>query len=202
MRKSEFLYELRRALSGLPQSDVEERVYFYSEMIDDRIEEGLSEEEVVAGIGSPHDVAEQIKADLFAPEGKENKKEKKKSKWHWGPLEIVLVILAAPLILSVGSGILGTMISVYASVWATIISLWACVVALWGVALAGIVAGFGMMLTGNSIPGLAVIALAIFSAGFSIFMFFAAHLAGKWTVILTKKFFVWLIGKFKGKEEE
>ena len=198
MRKSEFLYELRRALSGLPQNDVEERISFYSEMIDDRMEEGLSEEEVVAGIGSPHDVAEQIKADLYAPEVKE----KKKSKWHWGPLEILLVILAAPFIISVGSGFLGTVVSVYAGIWAGIISLWACVVALWGVALGGVIAGVGMLLTGASIPGLAVIATAIFSAGASIFMFFAAHLAGKWTVILTKNFFVWLIGKFKGKEEE
>ena len=201
MRKSEFLYELRRALSGLPQSDVEERISFYSEMIDDRMEEGLSEEEVVAGIGSPHDVAEQIKAD-FVPTDKEANKEKQKHKWHWGPIEILLVILAAPFILSVGSGILGTATSVYASVWATVISLWACVIALWGVALGGVIYGFGMILTGSLIPGLAAIALAIFSAGFSIFMFFAAHLAGKWTVILTKKFFVWLIGKFKGKEEE
>ena len=201
MTKQEFLLQLNRALAGLPQEEIEERLTFYSEMIDDRIEEGLSEEEVVAGIGSPHDVAEQIKAD-FAPTDKENNKEKKKDKWHWGPLEILLVILAAPFILSVGSGVLGTATSVYASVWATVISLWACVVALWGVALGGVIYGFSMILTGALIPGLAAIALAIFSAGFSIFMFFTAHLAGKWTVILTKKFFVWLIGKFKGKEEE
>ena len=79
MRKSEFLYELRRALSGLPQSDVEERISFYSEMIDDRMEEGPSEEEVVAGIGSPHDVAEQIKADLRRQIRKTIKKRRKTS---------------------------------------------------------------------------------------------------------------------------
>lgn len=201
MTKQEFLLQLNRALAGLPQEEIEERLTFYSEMIDDRIEEGLSEAEVIEGIGDPQDVAAQIKAD-FAP-SKENKEpEKGKHKWHWGPWEIVLLILAAPFILSVGSGVLGSVVSVYASVWATIISLWASVVALWGVAVGGIISGFGMIFTGAAIPGLAVIALAIFSAGFSIFMFFAAHLAGKWTVILTKKFFVWLIGKFKRKEEE
>ena len=47
MRKQEFLTELRKGLSGLPQDDIEERLSFYSEMIDDQIEEGLAEEEAV-----------------------------------------------------------------------------------------------------------------------------------------------------------
>lgn len=200
MTKQEFLLQLNRALTGLPQDEIEERLTFYSEMIDDRIEEGLSEEEVIASIGDPQEIANQIKSD-FAPTSKDNK-EKKKTKWHWGPWEIVLLILAAPLILSVGSGILSSVLSVYASIWAAIISLWAGVVALWGVAVGGIISGFGMIFTGAPIHGLSVIAVAILSAGLSIFAFFGAHLAGKWTVILTKKFFVWLIGKFKRKEEE
>ena len=47
MNKQEFLSLLRRELSGLPQGDIEERVGFYAEMIDDRMEEGLTEEEAV-----------------------------------------------------------------------------------------------------------------------------------------------------------
>ena len=39
MNKQEFLAELRKRLSGLPQADIEERIVFYSEMIDDRTEE-------------------------------------------------------------------------------------------------------------------------------------------------------------------
>ena len=52
MTKIEFILSLSRALQGLPQSDVTERLEFYNEMIDDRIEDGLSEEEAVAAIGS------------------------------------------------------------------------------------------------------------------------------------------------------
>ena len=44
MNKQEFLAELRKGLSGLPQDDIEERLIFYDEMLEDRIEEGLSEE--------------------------------------------------------------------------------------------------------------------------------------------------------------
>ena len=45
MNKKEFLSELQSKLCGLPQKDVDEHLSFYSEAIDDRIEDGLSEEE-------------------------------------------------------------------------------------------------------------------------------------------------------------
>ena len=37
MRKQEFLAQLRKALSGLPQDEIEERLTFYGEMIDEKI---------------------------------------------------------------------------------------------------------------------------------------------------------------------
>ena len=40
MRKLEFLAALNVKLSGLPKEEVKERTNFYSEMIDDRIEDG------------------------------------------------------------------------------------------------------------------------------------------------------------------
>ena len=48
MSKTEFLTELKKALEGLPEEDIEKSLEYYSEMIDDRIEDGLSEEEAVA----------------------------------------------------------------------------------------------------------------------------------------------------------
>ena len=52
MNKQEFLRQLREGLSGLRQEDIEERLTFYREMIDDRMEDGLSEEDAVHEIGS------------------------------------------------------------------------------------------------------------------------------------------------------
>ena len=49
---------------SLPQGDVEERLTFYSEMIDDRMEEGISEEEAVCEIGSVDEIVSQIIADI------------------------------------------------------------------------------------------------------------------------------------------
>ena len=47
MNKQEFLDELRKGLCGLPENDVDERLDFYSEMIDDLTEDCLSQEEAV-----------------------------------------------------------------------------------------------------------------------------------------------------------
>ena len=64
MTKIKFLLSLHDRLSGLPQDEVEERLNFYSEMIEDRMEEGISEEEAVAAIGPIDEIAEQIIADI------------------------------------------------------------------------------------------------------------------------------------------
>ena len=63
MNKNEFLLKLKKGLRGLPQADIDERLTFYSEMIDDRMEEGLTETEAVEAIGSVNDVTAQILAE-------------------------------------------------------------------------------------------------------------------------------------------
>ena len=60
MEKEEFLEELRNRLNGLPQKDIDERVSFYSEMIDDRVEDGMTEEEAINNIGGIDEVVKQI----------------------------------------------------------------------------------------------------------------------------------------------
>ena len=77
MTKAEFLSSLQIKLCGLPSDEVREHVTFYGEMIDDRVEEGLSEEAAVSAIGSVDMIASQIIRQL--PLGaKEKEKESKK----------------------------------------------------------------------------------------------------------------------------
>lgn len=64
MNKSEFILQLRNGLSGLPQDDVDERLNFYGEMIDDRIEDGLSEEDAVFEMGDINKIISQILAEI------------------------------------------------------------------------------------------------------------------------------------------
>ena len=75
MNKKDFLSALEKKLSGLSKKELEERLIFYGEMIDDGIEEGLSEEEAVSGVGNIDSLAEQILGDR-AVEGEKTKKRK------------------------------------------------------------------------------------------------------------------------------
>ena len=94
MTKQEFLDALRKYLTGLPQDEIEERISFYSEMIDDEVADGKTEEEVIAQIGSIDDVVMEIAGGIpLVKLVKEKIKPKRKLK-AW---EIVLLILGFPL---------------------------------------------------------------------------------------------------------
>ena len=65
MRKEEFLTALRAGLTGLLPEGVEKLLEFCSEMIDDRMEDGLTEEEAVAAAGSLDELIQQAKTELL-----------------------------------------------------------------------------------------------------------------------------------------
>ena len=127
MSKQEFLMQLRKGLSGLPQEDIEERLTFYSEMIDDRMEEGFSEGEAVAAVGSAQEIAAQVVAEIpFAKIAKE----RIKSKRRLSASEIVLLALGSPIWLSLGIAVFAVILSIYVLLWAVMISLWSVFVSL------------------------------------------------------------------------
>ena len=64
MTKLKFLLTLKDSLSGLPKDELEERLHFYSEIIDDRMEEGCSDEEAVLAIGSVDEIVMQVAGDI------------------------------------------------------------------------------------------------------------------------------------------
>ena len=82
MTKQEFIGELRAQLAPLPPKDIEERLVFYSEMIDDRIEDGLSEEDAVSQIGSVDGIASQILADAGTQKAEGEEKPQKKARFY------------------------------------------------------------------------------------------------------------------------
>ncbi|MBO5981935.1 MAG: DUF1700 domain-containing protein [Clostridia bacterium] len=176
MNKQEFLDRLRGELSILPSADTEERINFYSEMIDDRMEEGVSEEDAVAEIGSIESVVEQIIADM--PQAPKKRKIK-----GW---EILLLALGSPLWISLGIAAAAVIFSVYVSLWAVIISLWAVFGAVAACAVGSIPACVALCVGGHILSGITVLAAGIVCAGLSIFAFFGCKLATKGTVKLTK----------------
>lgn len=182
MTKLEFLNALRKKLATLPQDEAEERLNFYSEMIEDRMEEGLSEADAVYAVRSVENIASQIVADI-AP-----REPKKKNRLKAG--EIVLLVLGSPIWLSLLIAAFAVVLSLYVSLWAIIISLWAVFASLVGCGLGCIPGGIFVALGGFPAVGFSLIAAGLVCAGLSIFLFFGCRYASKAAVWLTKLPFV------------
>ena len=194
MTKIKFIMELHERLSGLPKDDVEERLSFYSEMIDDRIEDGLTEEEAVAHIGSIDEIVDQITADVPLTK---IVKEKIKSKRRLNAWEIVLIILGAPIWASLLITVLSVTVSLYATIWAVIVSLWAVFSAFIATAFGTLISGGAHLFTEFTLSGVAMIGVALICSGLSILFFFGCKSVTKGTAMLTaktvlriKKFFI------------
>ncbi len=198
MKKQEFLHTLKISLSGLPKQDVEERLIFYSEMIDDRMEEGQTEEEAVSDIGTASEIATQIIADIpLTKIAKERLKPKKRLK-AW---EIVLLALGSPIWLSLAIAAFAVMLSLYAVLCSVIVSVWAVFVSLVACALGGVAASVIFICQGNGPTGIAMVGASMFCTGLSIFLFLGCKAATKGTLLLTKKMALGIKRCFVKKEE-
>ena len=197
MNKTKFVLALSERLSFLPWEEVEERVSFYLEMIDDRMEEGLSEEESVAAVGSVSEITEQILADIPLSR---LVKEKIKPKNRMKAWEIVLLALGSPLWLSLGISVFAVILSLYISLWAVVISLWAVCVSLAVCALGGALGCILVALDGHILSGLFLLAAGFVCGGMAIFVCFGCKAATKGAVLLAGKIVMWIKNCFVRKE--
>ena len=197
MDKQEFLESLRKGLSGLPQEDIEERLSFYSEMIDDRMEEGISEEEAVSAVGAVGELVTQTVADIpFAKLAKERIRPKRRLK----AVEILLLVLGSPLWLTLGIAAVAVIFSLYGSLWAVNISLWAVFCSLVGCVVGCLLAGGVFTAGANNASAVAMLAAGLICSGLAIFMFYGAKAAAKGTVELTWKMAIRIKNGFIRKE--
>ena len=198
MTKQDFINALQVKLIGLPKQDTEERLAFYSEMIDDRMEDGLSEEDAVAAIGSIDDVKAQIIADIpISKIAKERMKPKRRLK-AW---EIVLLALGSPIWLSLAIAAFAVLLALYVVLWSLVVSIWSVFVSLVASSFACIAGGVVLIIFGNTFIGLAAIGAGIVCAGLSIFLFFACKAATKGVILLTKAITLGIKKCFVKKEE-
>ena len=172
MTKLDFLLKLHEALGDLPQDEVKERLRFYSEMIEDRMEDGLPEEEAVLGIGTVEEVAAQIRAEVPLAKTAEEKIERKRQKRRLHGWEIILLILGSPLWLTLLLSAFAVILSLYVSLWAVVISLWAVFVSVAVCAAAGVLAGLWFALFGNRLTGIAMLGGGAVCTGLAMFLFY------------------------------
>lgn len=198
MRKQAFLDQLRSRLRGIPEAELNERLTFYSEAIDDRVEEGLTEEEAVAAVGSVEAIAEQTVAEI--PLAK-LAKERIKPKRRLGVIAILLIIVGSPIWLSLAIAAVAVILSLYAVLWSVVASLWAVFAAVAVCAPGGIGAGILCICAGSPLPGLAIMAMALVCGGLGILLFFGCMAATRGALWLTKRMILSIKRCFVRKED-
>lgn len=184
MTKLQFLISLNERLTDLPREEVEERLRFYTEMIEDRMEDGLSEEEAVAAVGSAEEIAVHIREEL-RPQPLFPAQPAPKKRRSTG--EILLLILGAPLWVPLLAAAVVVALSVYITWWAILISLWAIDASLVCCSLGGLLAGLFLGIRGSVSAGLALLGAGIFCAGLAVLLFFVCKALTAGTAVLTKK---------------
>lgn len=126
MNKQQFMDALRRGLSQLPPEEIEKQLAYYSELIDDMVEDGMTEFEAVERLGSVQDIYEDILQNMPLPL---LVKTRAKPKGGWSALSIILIILGFPIWFSLLAALFAVVLAVYVSLWAIGIAVFAVVLA-------------------------------------------------------------------------
>ena len=187
MNKVEFLAALRRALGKLPSYEVEQTITFYTEMIDDRIEDGMPEADAVAALGSVEAIAAQIIAETPAIP-----KAIAKANTGSRTLNIVLLAVFSPIWVPLALALAMAALMVYLSIWMVVIALWATVVLLLLCAPIGIAGLVWCYVNGYQLPA---------GTGVGLFAWFGVLAASKGLVKLTHSFAQWVKSLFVKRRE-
>lgn len=184
MTRQEFLSALNDKLSNLPKKDTAERIKFYEEMIDDRIEEGLSEEEAIADLGTVDEIYKQFLGELPLLSIIKNRITPK-NRPSGGMLALIIStsLIWFPLLI-VG---LSLVLSLYAALWSLVLSAWAVFASLAISAPLGVVSGIASIFTANATQGILLIGGGLAFAGLAILAYYGSLYATKGSAILTKK---------------
>ncbi|MBE7066638.1 MAG: DUF1700 domain-containing protein [Ruminococcaceae bacterium] len=198
MNKDMFLSALRTCLSGLPQKDIDLSLDYYSEIIDDRIEDGLSEEEAVKAMGGMDEIVSQILSETSLSKLVKEKVRPKRRLKAW---EIVLLILGSPVWFPLAIAAFVVFLAVYIVLWAVIVVLYACVLGFAAGSVGGMACSIIMFATHRTVGGIFIFGASLVCGGLAILMFMGSGKATKGIIWLSKKFLLAIKGCFIRKEE-
>lgn len=200
MNKTEFLNELKKQISEYSVEETEKFMEYYAEMIDDRVENGMTEAEAVASLGTVDSIANQIKCELpITTLVKQKVKEKTKGK-EIPAWTIILLILGFPLWGGVAIFILGMFIMFYSLIWTMDITLWSVVLSLGAGTISGLIGFFVSLFRLSFGSAVFYLGAGMLCGGLGIFVFLGTLLVTKGIIHGTKRCFLWIKQAIVGKE--
>ena len=182
MNKQEFIEQLSNSLVGLSDEDIRRSVDYYTEMIEDRIEDGMTEEDAVAALGSIEEIRSKILEDVPMTR---IVKEKITPKRDFRVGEILLLILGAPVWLPLLLAFIIVCLALYLTFWIIIMSLYVVDFSVLISGIAGLVAAVFQNAGPLSMMFLAGCGLTLL--GLAVLLFFGFNQVSKGMLFLSKK---------------
>lgn len=193
MSKKEFLESLGRLLKSLGKSEREKSLSYYSEIIDDYMEDGYSEEDAVEQVGSPGVIAQEI---LEEQEGKAGRQLSGGMKG----LIAVLLVLGFPLWGSLMLAGVCLLLAAALMVVSVYIVIWCIPVCTGAFSVSGLVlsvvsmGGAAIIVFQNQAAGVIQLGVGMVSAGIFVLFGLLTWVLGKFFVGVTARFSLWLAG--------
>ncbi len=193
MNKQEFLTELKKKLKGLAPDEIAGSIEYYGEMIDDAMEDGMSEEEAVESLGDIDDIVSQIRGQ----ERTSSSPHKPEPSVSYEPTEnvmpddnnkkgtnVVLIIILIIVGIPLGIGVISTVFGIYTGMWGTLVGLYASAV---GIGISGAALIISCPFIQSGLPEILVqFGVGFILLGLSIPFFMLCNLIAKGLVELAK----------------
>lgn len=198
MNKQEYLDAITNRLDGVPEDEIQKSIDYYSEIIDDRIEDGMTEEESVSAVGSVDDAVNEILENIpLSKIIKTRANSRRKIK----PIEIVLLILGFPIWFPLLLVFIILIFVFYIVLWVIVIVLFIVDLAVFISGVAAIIAGiWGMFKLGIAYP-LAAIGGGLLLVGLSLLLLIPliklAKVVAKFAKVLARWIKSWFVRRKK-----
>lgn len=189
MNRAWFLSEIKNKMEQFPDFELQETLDYYNEIINDKIEGGMSEEEAIISLGN---VDEIIKEMIYEMPLTSILNSKMKPKREFNIIQkffIGLALLIGPLPFFI------VLFFVYLSIWAVIGSLYLMDFLMLLASLLSIL-GFGFhIFTGNWIQSVLSLGFFFILTGLSILTFYGVNFVSVYLVEISKKYVRWIKSK-------
>jgi len=183
MNKQQFLAAIEKQLSDMEPGEREASLAYYEEMLSDRMEEGMTEEQAVADMGDVDEITAAILAEPNIVQVIKEKITPKRSLRAW---EIVLIVLGSPLWISLLAAAAAvvlalaiTALSLYLVLWVLVGCIYIVSLSLAICAVAGIVGTVSSLLMEQPYSALMCGGGGLLCGGLAILTFLAANLTAK-----------------------
>lgn len=217
MNRVDFMKQLESLLQNISPAEREEALQYYNEYFNDAGPE--NEQQVVEALGNPAKVAENIKRDLYGSgygdvgqtrgsfseravvqyhqSASEEQKQEKKLSTGMLVLIVLLCVFASPVILSIGSAVVGAVLSLIVGWFTLIIGFGTGALTLFAVFLALLLAGC-VCLVADPFLGMAMVGGGLVCGGIGmLFLMLTAAMAG----IATPSVCRWIVSLFQKKKK-